>query len=672
MTKIVLGEKNLLAIKKYLDEKKDKPPFEADEFTIGDEGGSPTYYHVVEEGAYFHRGIDVNTDRLYAMEVEPDDEKPDYWDDEEDGEWTLEDNAEYWLVGYDANDDIIFRDTFAYDELSDYFSDELVDQIVHHKEGVKSFWIQDIPYLHKIDSSNPDEVWSFLKKISDDRGPSGFILPDGDCVYSYDHRGMASQVDLTLPQLLNMGAIRFTCTYGIDLSVEPTNDQIYVLKSILRRADDTIYLDICDDEGNVICNGRYEPERYQRAVNDIINYFENGIKPMMEGKRHINENILDEVEPEEVDLSSFKKREGLNPKIWKNGELNPKIRLKLLDIADDFWDYADVTWVKPKDYILLGSMCSYNWSEYSDIDLHILVDFTEVDERVDFVEEYFKLKKNEWNNDHARLEMLGYAVELYVQDIKADNASNGVYSLEKNEWIKKPSEEAVKEIGLDKYEIKERSAEIMTAFDNLVDEFNETEDLYRIEKIGEKNEMLLDLVSDARKDGLKDGNEMSVGNLVYKVLRRTGYLDKMRRFGNFVYDKVNSVKESLLRKLSHKMSLNEEVVADGNAQHNPYKERWKQEREDLKNYIITYGQLKTSMENGKQYVVVFQPEISKMIGNNYGLCVQFDPLKREYRSVVYIRAMDKFTDKIFNPEFDTSGRDNVSGTVDDNVIAQPI
>lgn len=672
MARIVLGEKNLLAIKRYLDEKKDKPPFEADEFYIGDEGSSPTYYHVVEEGAYFHRDINVDTDRLYAMEVTPDDEKPDYWDDEEDGEWTLEDNAEYWLVGYDASDEIIFKDTFAYDELSDYFSDELVDQIVHHKEGVKSFWIQDIPYLHEIDSSNPNEVWAFLKRISDDRGPSGFILPDGDCVYSYDHRGMASQVDLTLPQLLNMGAIRFTCTYGIDLSVEPTNEQIYALKSILRCADDTIYLDICDDEGNVICNGRYEPERYQRAVNDIINYFENGIKPMMEGKRRMNENMIDEVEPEEVDLSSFKKMGRLNPKIWKDGELNPKIRLKLLDIADDFWDTVGVSWVKPKDYILVGSMCGYNWSEFSDIDLHVLIDFSKVDKRSEFVKEYFNLKKNEWNNKHTKLEILGYSLEVYIQDINEPNASNGVYSLEKNKWLKVPSEEATKPIGPEKYEIKDRAAEIMTAFDNLVDEYNTTDDLYKIEKIGERNDRILDSVNQARKNGLKKSGEMSVGNIIYKVLRRSGYLDKMHKFGDEVYDRVNSIKESLLRRIARKVSLNEEVVADGNAQHNPYKERWKQEREDLKDYIITYGSLKTSMENGKQYVVLFEPEISKLVGNNYGLCVQYDPIKREYRTVIYIRAMDKFTDRIFNPEFDTSGRDNISGTADDNIAAQPI
>lgn len=678
MPKIVLGERNLLALKRYLDEKKDKPPFESDEFTIGDEGGSPTYYHAVNEGAYFHRGIDVDTDRLYCMEVEPDDLKPEDWDDEEDGEWTLEDNAEYWIVGYDASGDVLFKDTFGYGELSDFFSDELVEQIVNHKEGVNRFWIQDIPFLDKPDPSNPDEVWAFLKRMSDDRGPSGFILPDGECVYSYDHLGMAQWADLTLTQLLAMGAIRFTCTFGIDLSVEPTRSQLHTLKALLRNANDTIYIDIDDPTDNgrnypdTICSGSYDPEMYEYAVNDIMNYFENGIKLMSEGKERVNENIIDEVEPEEVDLSSFKKKGRLNPKIWKDGELNPKIRLKLLDIADDFWDTVGVSWVKPKDYILIGSMCGYNWSEFSDIDLHVLIDFSKVDERSEFVKEYFNLKKNEWNDKHTKLEILGYSVEVYIQDINEPNASNGVYSLEKNKWLKVPSEEATKPIGPEKYEIKDRAAEIMTAFDNLVDEYNATDDLYRIEKIGERNERILDSVNQARKNDLKKSGEMSMGNIIYKVLRRSGYLDKMHKFGDEVYDRVNSIKESLLRRIARKVSLNEEVVADGNAQHNPYKERWKQEREDLKDYIITYGSLKTSMENGKQYVVLFEPEISKLVGNNYGLCVQYDPIKREYRTVIYIRAMDKFTDRIFNPEFDTSGMDNISGTADDNIVAQPI
>jgi len=125
----------------------------------------------------------------------------------------------------------------------------------------------------------------------------------------------------------------------------------------------------------------------------------------------------------------------------------------------------NITWVKPEGYILTGSICNFNWSEYSDIDLHIVVDFKKVDKRVEFVEEYFKSKKNAWNNEHESLEIYGYKVELYVEDIDAETESGGIYDLEGNEWLKKPNPDDIEEIGLEKYEIKSMAADFMTQID---------------------------------------------------------------------------------------------------------------------------------------------------------------------------------------------------------------
>jgi hypothetical protein len=36
-------------------------------------------------------------------------------------------------------------------------------------------------------------------------------------------------------------------------------------------------------------------------------------------------------------------------------------------------------------------------------------------------------------------------------------------------------------------------------------------------------------------------------------------------------------------------------------------------------------------------------------------------------NVIYVRAFDKFTRRLFKPEFDTRGFDNVAGTADDVV-----
>ena len=105
---------------------------------------------------------------------------------------------------------------------------------------------------------------------------------------------------------------------------------------------------------------------------------------------YVNESIDESLTPSEVDLSSFNIKKELNPKFWKNDRLDSRIRMKLLDSADDFIDFLGVDWVKPEDITITGSLANYNWNQkYSDIDLHIIMDYSKVDERTDFVDNYF-------------------------------------------------------------------------------------------------------------------------------------------------------------------------------------------------------------------------------------------------------------------------------------------
>jgi hypothetical protein len=261
-----------------------------------------------------------------------------------------------------------------------------------------------------------------------------------------------------------------------------------------------------------------------------------------------DENLEQEVNANEVNLDSFKKEKQLADKIWFGDTLNSRVRLKLLDIADDFWDYTDITWAKVKGIILTGSICNYNWSKFSDIDLHLIVDFSEISDKTDFVQEYFDDKKNAWNDEHETLKIYGYPVELYVQDINAEIESGGIYNLEENKWIKKPNPDDIKSIGLDKYEIKSKAARIMTRIDDLCDAFNSTSDKWKIEKIGDKAHTLLNKIKRFRKFGLKNGGEMSIGNIVYKICRRSGYLDKLWKLKVETYDKINTIDESKIFK----------------------------------------------------------------------------------------------------------------------------
>ena len=110
----------------------------------------------------------------------------------------------------------------------------------------------------------------------------------------------------------------------------------------------------------------------------------------MSGREVIKENIEFEIEPEEIRLDSFKVKDYLENHIWNDdGSLDLSVRRALLDISDDFWESCNIRWVKPKTVLLTGSICNFNWSEFSDVDVHLVVDFSEIHENKEFVQEYF-------------------------------------------------------------------------------------------------------------------------------------------------------------------------------------------------------------------------------------------------------------------------------------------
>ena len=257
----------------------------------------------------------------------------------------------------------------------------------------------------------------------------------------------------------------------------------------------------------------------------------------------ILENFSLEVEPNEVDLSSFEIEKSLNKEIWdENNELNSRIRLKLLDIADDFFNSLEVNFVKPIDIVLTGSLCNFNWSEFSDIDLHIIVNFDEISEKTEFVKEYFDAKKNEWNNEHKDLRIYDFPIELYVQNSNEYGISNGMYSLESNKWIKEPDINDLEPLDkVSSQKIKRIASNIMTKIDDYFDYFAECSDNYKLELLNNEIDNLLYKLKVYRQKGLEKYGESGIPNIVYKVLKRTSYLSDLWILRNQVYDKINSI-----------------------------------------------------------------------------------------------------------------------------------
>ena len=236
----------------------------------------------------------------------------------------------------------------------------------------------------------------------------------------------------------------------------------------------------------------------------------------------------------EVSLPTLDVKDTLNMNVWQSEDrIKPEISSRLIQIAMDFLDNLDVGKDMIHDIILTGSIANYNWTEFSDIDLHIVMDFRHVDENVDLVRDFFNAKKADWNKMH-QIMIKGHEVEIYVQDVKEPHISTGVYSLLEDEWLTKPSKEFPKI----NYEIvKVKAQSIMDQIDRVEDLFNKN----NYEATQNISELIRDKIKRLRRCGLAEKGIYSTENLVFKTLRNNGYIKKILDFKTISYDKMMSL-----------------------------------------------------------------------------------------------------------------------------------
>lgn len=232
-------------------------------------------------------------------------------------------------------------------------------------------------------------------------------------------------------------------------------------------------------------------------------------------------------------LDSFSIKDTLNPKIWENPKepkdavMVPKVRKALMRIAEEFIDFLGEE-IFVEDVHLTGSLANFNWSEFSDFDLHVIVDLQQYEDQSDLYKELFNLKKQVFNDKH-NIKIFGYDVELYAQDAEESHYSTGVYSVMNNDWVSKPKK-FKNEIdkGVLENKIKSWTEKIDTAIE-------EGKDLEKI-----KNKL-----KEYRKSGLETDGELSYENLVFKFLRRSGHIEKLFDVANKETDKELSVERTI-------------------------------------------------------------------------------------------------------------------------------
>jgi predicted nucleotidyltransferase len=237
-----------------------------------------------------------------------------------------------------------------------------------------------------------------------------------------------------------------------------------------------------------------------------------------------------------LSLPSLGVQDDLNREVWNDkDELKPDIRSKLLEIAKDFWENQDLRQVKIKDIIFTGSLANYNWSKFSDIDLHIVIDYTDVNKDAELVRKYFNSVKAAWNRNHD-IRIKDYEVEIYVQDYLEPHIATGIYSVQNDEWIKKPSK-FQPEIDYKCVTVKANC--LMDEVDELQDEFDDE----NYQQVHKNTISLKEKIRNMRQSGLEDGGAFSVENLAFKVLRRNGYLKTLNDLKLMSYDKMQSIEE---------------------------------------------------------------------------------------------------------------------------------
>ena len=150
----------------------------------------------------------------------------------------------------------------------------------------------------------------------------------------------------------------------------------------------------------------------------------------------------------EKQISAFYNDE-LNPKFWtkkvsKDGKkekwvLDPIIRKKLVKIGEEFYEkLEDVVGKAPiYDIHLTGSLANYNYTDLSDLDVHVLVDFDKIKAPRKIIETAGEGAKFIWNTRHD-IKMRGHDVEVFLQDAKNPHHITGLFSLLNNQWVKKP------------------------------------------------------------------------------------------------------------------------------------------------------------------------------------------------------------------------------------------
>ena len=230
----------------------------------------------------------------------------------------------------------------------------------------------------------------------------------------------------------------------------------------------------------------------------------------------------------------------LNPNIWaEDNHLRLEVKDKLEEIVVEFLTELEENEIPIHilDVHLVGSNASYNYTDQSDLDVHIIVNLEDVTCDPYILNLLYGYFKSYFNNKYD-ISIHGVNVELYIEDVNTSSISNGIYSLFDDEWVKFPEKIEVPDVDISKD---------ITPYKNMYDSAMKSKD--GMEAIMLVNDLYL-----LRRNSLSTDGEYGVGNLIFKEFRNNGWLDNLKDLSN-EYKSETLTLEQLNESLNDFMSM---------------------------------------------------------------------------------------------------------------------
>jgi len=225
----------------------------------------------------------------------------------------------------------------------------------------------------------------------------------------------------------------------------------------------------------------------------------------------------------------------LCPDIWDKKDDDYVMKKEILDTLNQIIKDFEEEYIKESDLsvdfddvVIVGSSTNYNWSPYSDIDLHIMIDYSKMDMEEEEASALLDGLKSKWNNKHD-IKIKGHALEINFAGLNDESSITSIFSILNNKWVMKPIKE--KPV-FNKDVIKKKHAGLKAKLEMALKSTNE-----------ELLKKLLDKLYSIRQAGLDEKGEFSEENIVFKILRAQGYIDKLKDHIANIYDGEMTINE---------------------------------------------------------------------------------------------------------------------------------